>query len=63
MANSNFLLEEEIMLMDGKYTQKELNYLINRLKNLEAQGRAAQGAKEEIANLKYEIQWAKNHLK
>ena len=49
--------------MDGKYTQKELNHLINRLKNLEAQCRDDQGAKEEIANLKYEIQWAKNHLK
>lgn len=51
------------MLMDGKYTQEELNHLINRLNNLEAQGRDDQGAKEEIANLKYEIQWAKNHLK
>ena len=49
--------------MDGKYTQEELNHLINRLRNLEAQGRDDQGAKEEIANLKYEIQWAKNHLK
>lgn len=49
-------------MSDGKYTQKELNHLINRLSNLEAQDRNDPGVKEEIANLKYEIEWAKNHL-
>lgn len=47
---------------DGYYTQKELNYLINRLENLKAQGRNDDSAKEEIENLKYEIKWAKSHL-
>lgn len=49
-------------MRDGKYTKKELNYLINRLKNLESQDRKDSGVKEEIANLKYEIEWAKKHL-
>lgn len=49
-------------MRDGKYTQSELNHLINRLRNLESQGRNDSGAKQEIKNLKYEIEWAKKHL-
>ena len=50
------------MRHDGKYTQKELWHLISRLNNLEAQNRDDDGAKQEIENLKYEIEWAKSHL-
>ena len=47
---------------DGKYTEKELRHLINRLENLKAQNRNDLGVKQEIENLKYEIKWAREHL-
>lgn len=48
---------------DGKYTQSELNFLYTRLRNLESQNRTDAGAKQEIQNLRDEIEWAKKHLK
>ncbi|MCI7097548.1 MAG: hypothetical protein MR966_01275 [Lachnospiraceae bacterium] len=47
---------------DGKYTQKELNYLIGRLRDLEAQNRTDASARQEMENLRYEIKWAREHL-
>ena len=49
-------------MADGKYTQSELNNLYRRLSNLESQNRDDAGAKQEIENLRSEIEWAKNHL-
>lgn len=48
--------------MDGKYTKKELNYLLARLRSLESQDRDDAGHRQEIQNLRDEIGWAKNHL-
>lgn len=50
-------------MADGPYTERELQHLYDRLKNLQSQGRTDDAAKQEIANLKYEIEWAKKHLK
>jgi hypothetical protein len=49
-------------MADGKYTQSELNQLYVRLRNLESQNRDDSGAKQEIENLRSEIEWAKKHL-
>lgn len=50
-------------MADGYYTEEELKHLYNRLRNLEAQERTDSRARQEIDNLKYEIEWAKKHLK